>query len=297
MSSFTNTDGVWLALGAVAVVGLASQARNGSAYTLANPRKEPLSYAEAADLWARARDKKKGKPLPGRSVWLTKKGDDYVVRLYDTDLVTVRPDGTWVLSSGGHNTPTTRRHLEEYAPVYVRSLGKALRVRPPGGGDEVLFFDGIVVDERGQVVNPLPQAQVRQLEVKKDRLDGMIRDFLAETGRAIDVGQGDLDWPNDFQPSFRFTPNQGSPEEVAELYSILVNRNVTSDFLYAALIEDGMGDDERKRQWAEKRTDRMWRDGFGGHWRSYLDRAVRSYFTKRWAELLALTPNRLSIRG
>jgi len=49
-------------------------------------------------------------------------GNAYAVRYHSTDIITIRDDGTYSLSTGGWNTVTTWRRINEYGPASVSSV-------------------------------------------------------------------------------------------------------------------------------------------------------------------------------
>lgn len=78
-----------------------------------------MNHNEAAALFATARYPHQGKPLGGNTR-LHKRGDNYAVCLYGTDVVTFLPDGRIVLDSGRWRTVTTQARIHEFAaPVRV----------------------------------------------------------------------------------------------------------------------------------------------------------------------------------
>lgn len=50
---------------------------------------------------------------------LVKRGEDYAVKLHSTDVVTIHPDGTYTLRTGGWKTRTTKDRINKYAPVRI----------------------------------------------------------------------------------------------------------------------------------------------------------------------------------
>ncbi len=76
-----------------------------------------MTYSAAKALMDKARDKSLGKPLSNNTrLYYDKPGDYYYVRLHSTNVVEIHADGTWVLNSGGWETPLTAGRMREYAP-------------------------------------------------------------------------------------------------------------------------------------------------------------------------------------
>jgi hypothetical protein len=69
--------------------------------------------------------KEECKPLGARNksyANIRKDGDDIVVRLYRTDLVRYKPDGTIIVRQGGHESQTTRKYLNAILPMWFGSF-------------------------------------------------------------------------------------------------------------------------------------------------------------------------------
>jgi hypothetical protein len=78
------------------------------------------------------------------------------IRLHNTDVVTIHPDNTYTLATGGWKTYTTRSRIEEYAPVRVsgkcetRSWDAGDWTVRPSHGEwrvEIPFVDGMRVNQ------------------------------------------------------------------------------------------------------------------------------------------------------
>lgn len=77
-----------------------------------------MNYAKAAELLDSARNRSAGKPLC-RNTRIYARGDDYAVTLHGTDVITLHPDGSFTLDSGGWRTVTTKDRINAYAPFEV----------------------------------------------------------------------------------------------------------------------------------------------------------------------------------
>ncbi len=98
--------------------------RRGSGYSSGPVRSEPLAYAEAEALFARARDPDLGKPMPGKAVRLWKEpSGSFSLTYQDTPVVEIHPDGTYTLMHGNYPTKMTAQRMNEHAPVDVEVLG------------------------------------------------------------------------------------------------------------------------------------------------------------------------------
>lgn len=102
------------------------------------------------------------------------------VRYHDTDVVVIHPDGTYTLDTGGYTTATTRRRIEDYAPVRIsgrlaRNMGYPpfrygwmyARESHPGGpwylasDGGIEFRDGMTVDSQGRDIDHLSPEAMR----------------------------------------------------------------------------------------------------------------------------------------
>jgi hypothetical protein len=64
------------------------------------------------------------KPLGARKkthTTIRREGDDIIAKLYDTDIVRWKPDGTIIINQGGHATDTTRKYLNALLPLFFTS--------------------------------------------------------------------------------------------------------------------------------------------------------------------------------
>jgi len=77
------------------------------------------SYEDAKSLFKKARFPQRGKPLENNTR-LFRRGEDYAVRLYSTDVVTYHPDGTLTVRTGGWDTVTTADRVGRYSPISLR---------------------------------------------------------------------------------------------------------------------------------------------------------------------------------
>lgn len=76
------------------------------------------SYAQAAEMC-----QKRGKPCDskkiGNNTYIERRDEDFAVRLHNTDILTIRPDNSFVVDTDGWLTVTTKDRLNEHAPHAV----------------------------------------------------------------------------------------------------------------------------------------------------------------------------------
>lgn len=96
-----------------------------------------MTFKEAADLHARARDKANGKPIANNTRMFCRKVEDpsgwgafsgydpvdiyspdfyYAIRFHATDVVGIYADGSYMLNTGGWRTVTTMQRINSYLP-------------------------------------------------------------------------------------------------------------------------------------------------------------------------------------
>lgn len=106
------------------------------------------TYADASRILATARNAADGKPLENNTR-LFARGDDFSVRLHSTDIVTIHPDDSVTLNSGGWLTVTTKDRWKEYSPGRVYSDRGVFTLYFAGG--EFPYADGITMHVDGTV--------------------------------------------------------------------------------------------------------------------------------------------------
>jgi len=86
---------------------------------------------------------------------IRKDHDTFAVRLYATDVILIHRDGTFTLDSGGHRTVTTKDRMNRYCrPCRIHQAGFVWKYNiRVWNGRSVAFFDGLRIDDEGQVLN------------------------------------------------------------------------------------------------------------------------------------------------
>lgn len=109
-----------------------------------------LTYAECESLWALQRGPRSGIVRLDNNTVLYKKPDDsFAVRLHNTEVVTIYPDGSYRLDSGGYRTVTTKDRINRYGPVRVYAERGVWYF-----GRGVLFRDDVIVTAADQARSP-----------------------------------------------------------------------------------------------------------------------------------------------
>ncbi len=108
-----------------------------------------LTYSKCEELMAKARNPANGKPIKNNTRLF--RYDDgktdiyFALRLHNTDIITIHPQG-WTLNSGGWRTVTTKHRLNNYGPVGVSQVKGEWIVGTHDG--DVPFHDGIFIDRK-----------------------------------------------------------------------------------------------------------------------------------------------------
>jgi len=130
-----------------------------------------MTHSEAEVMMGK-RDKRK----LANNTYLFRKGKAFVVRLHETNVVTIRPDGRYRLKSGGWFTPTTRDRVTRFSPAHVYLQKGILYVssKHKGRKDRV-FEDGMMVDKHGRPIGKSPE---RSIEKAKSIVDKKVAEFI-----------------------------------------------------------------------------------------------------------------------
>lgn len=157
-----------------------------------------LTYEEARSMMERARN---GRRKLENNTWLERRTTNapkdrtyksaYAVRLHDTDVVTLHPDGSYTLNSGGWRTVTTKDRINRYAPGVISSDRGTWYYYPKLGRWDLKFpfADGMRVWANGQVEGVgLDESAIRRDILKQIRvyIDGfaahVVKHGLADPG-------------------------------------------------------------------------------------------------------------------
>jgi hypothetical protein len=99
-----------------------------------------LTYDRCKEIMGRRRGSFDSVTL-GPNTWLSRDGDDYIVRLYRTVILRYTPDGAVILNTDGHRSATTKSRLSQLSPVHITQKKYVWWV----GALE--FFDGMNVGQ------------------------------------------------------------------------------------------------------------------------------------------------------
>jgi hypothetical protein len=108
-----------------------------------------LTYSKCEELMAKARNPANGKPIKNNTRLFRHDGGKtyiyFTLRLHNTDIITICPQG-WELNAGGWRTVTTKHRLNNYGPVGVSQVNFEWFIGTHDG--DVPFHDGIFIDRK-----------------------------------------------------------------------------------------------------------------------------------------------------
>ena len=178
-----------------------------------------MTHEEAAQKFGRCRDKTKGYLL-GKNTRLQRRGRAFAVRYHDTDVVMIRPDGTYRLNSGKWNTVTTKERINRFSPCRLSQTHGMWHI------DSVPYTDGMLVNSGGNPINP-PSYTIDDVWKIKRRVDRLFNKFVklvAKAARHRDIGK----WSS-YGP--RKIPSHTSKSHLAKLWNaVLVETSVKGEW-------------------------------------------------------------------
>jgi hypothetical protein len=138
------------------------------------------------------------------NTWLRRDGADCVLTLHGNPIITYHPGGGVTLRSGGWRSVTTKRRLNQFAPVQVWQRRREWFVA--AGGAEAPFRDGMRIDAHGRILPEVNLSAVysytwtddrdptarglaeRVLQTRDPAALGILADRLEEIGHPDAVG-------------------------------------------------------------------------------------------------------------
>lgn len=102
-----------------------------------------MTYAEAKSKFDKCLNKDRGYKLAGNTR-IQKRGHAFAIRLYDTDIVIIRPDGNYRLNSGGWRTMLTKDRMNSVLPCCIWQQNGVWHI----GKD--MYEDGMLIGSNGK---------------------------------------------------------------------------------------------------------------------------------------------------
>jgi hypothetical protein len=125
------------------------------------------------------------------NTYLERRGENIVVRLHRTDVISLKPNGDTVLDSGGWLTVTTKERMNHFSPASVWSNRGVWYVQSLGSPKSYPFVDGITLHADGTVTGAgeLPE----NLNGLKRRISKYCQDYMKAlaAGKVPAPGPGD----------------------------------------------------------------------------------------------------------
>jgi hypothetical protein len=140
-----------------------------------NPDAQEWTY-EQADVKLKEGVKKDSKKIDNNT-YLIRRGEDIAIKLHDTDVVTLKKDGTKVLNTGGWVTPTTKDRINS-ALGNERIIQKKRQWYLESGGDEIPFQDNMKILPSGQIEGGGSVSDVDQKKKVKTQIDRYANDYI-----------------------------------------------------------------------------------------------------------------------
>lgn len=141
-----------------------------------------MKYQEAKESFQTARNKEKGKVMPGRAgqTRLVATEEGFGIKYVNTVVVEFLKSGDYRLNTDGWRTPTTKERINQYAPVRI-SQRKSIWYLEDG----TAFEDGMIVGPDGTVKkNPGKGTEKKQEELLK-----RIKKYVDGYGEALKEGK------------------------------------------------------------------------------------------------------------
>lgn len=124
------------------------------------------------------------------NTYLKRDGENIVIRLHETNIITFQPDEKIVVSSGGWRTVTTKDRLNKYLPA---GLGIAQERgiwywHRTGDGLRIPFTDGDSIDSKGNVIFQATPQALKAQQVLRKRIAKYAKDMAAALPLAAPSG-------------------------------------------------------------------------------------------------------------
>lgn len=149
-----------------------------------------MTYEQADTFLNKGRNKNHRTIAGPRSTEMVRRDNGIAIKYHATDVVTLHPNGSATLNSGGYRTMTTKGRINEYT---LANIGQRLGLWYVRGGS--LFYDGMTIRPDGTPVKPM---QTGKTEAKKRKLDRMVsayirafRSYVEENKSLPEISNGD----------------------------------------------------------------------------------------------------------
>lgn len=121
------------------------------------------------------------------NTYAARDGDDIVIRLHSTNIVTYKPDGRVVLDTGGWKTKTTRDRINQYSPVKIHQC-KSIWYVGVGHTSTHLYEDLMWVDQ-GLNIHAKPIEDANDIVKAKTKLRASAKRYAKDYVDALLEGK------------------------------------------------------------------------------------------------------------
>jgi hypothetical protein len=167
-----------------------------------------LTYEKAQEMLAKRSIRKLA-----RNTYLRQEGDNVVIKLHNTDVITISPNDIYTLNSGGWRTPTTKERFNTFSPANVSQEKSAWYITEgkwPTPWDErkvVPYADGIQVNRQGIVVAGAGKDTSKAMAKLNKLISTYIKGFQAHViAKGLEEPSGGDCWACYFKADDRLEP-------------------------------------------------------------------------------------------
>lgn len=171
------------------------------------------------------------------NTYLARRGEDIALQLHSTDVVTLHPDGSITLNSGGWHTVTTKDRISPFHRVSARQGVWYME-------DGTLFYDGVTIDANGNVLNPRPVTDYElRLKALKKSIKDYAKKFAANTKDIAFPSSGDC-WGCAFTATGDAPGHRTEPMGIDHYFQHMEEGYFVPSLLGNAILSKGYGNPE-----------------------------------------------------
>ncbi len=183
-----------------------------------------IAHSDAELLFKKCKNKERGYLL-AKHTRLQKRGHAFAIRYHTTDVVMIRPDGTYRLNSGGWRTPTTKNRMNTALPT--RNISQVNGIWYVG---DALYVDGILISPDGNAINGKPCGDIQKTKRLVDRQTVRFIKLVVQSCQGRDIGS----WFD--QGRKRTKPCVSSKAHLKGLWNtILTKGQMTQDYMFGLI--------------------------------------------------------------
>jgi hypothetical protein len=203
--------------------------------TLARYSRETFTVSDWRDFVKNGRNKTSRKAANNTVVRI--ENETAIIRLHETDIVTIKQNGNAILNSGGWQTVTTKERINRYTSAGISQRNSIWYMR-----DGSLFYDGIEINANGYPIKPkMPEKHEREMVTIKKQAKQYAHAFV-EKLQAGEIGlpSGGDCWGCYF--ALNNSKNDPQPMGVQHLYDHIKDQYFVPSLLVNAAHDAGYQD-------------------------------------------------------